>query len=299
MFASSEPVLHSDLVPPPRHSTSAERWLLPVIPQSSRVTDSDDRYLGAAALAAIAGDRIARDALYGAFAPRLEAIARRVARRLSSRSGYFVDFDDARQESFLVFVALLDRWPGESSFAAYITGLFAHRLRDALPRNLPPRSLIAAPASWLADESYEAEEARVLLEALAENFPLEERVILMAHIRDGESLTALARRLGVSRRTVQRRWSRIVAKLRGSFSLPEQVSPSGRCYHLESVGTGRDPLGALLRRWSREVPHEQHRCKSTTADIHPNVIATLGNTPVVRSMWSLVASARPLSRSSR
>jgi hypothetical protein len=62
-----------------------------------------------------------------------------------------------------------------------------------------------------------AAEAVTLVRVIAGRLPAPDGNILMWRILDGDSFTAIAERLGTSRRTVQRAWDRIVADLRRSL----------------------------------------------------------------------------------
>ena len=91
----------------------------------------EDIWLGQLARAAQAGDRGARDALWLAVGPRLMRIADRTAWAFPA-----LERDDAVQESFPIFAALVATWPGPETdgagFATYLFGMFRWRLHSLL-----------------------------------------------------------------------------------------------------------------------------------------------------------------------
>ncbi|MCA1666895.1 MAG: hypothetical protein LC793_05730, partial [Thermomicrobia bacterium] len=96
-----------------------------------QVTEDEDIWLGHLAGAARAGDRQARDALWRAVEPRLARIADRTAWAFPT-----LEHDDAVQEAFPIFAALVATWPGPETagtgFATYLFGLFHWRLHSLL-----------------------------------------------------------------------------------------------------------------------------------------------------------------------
>ncbi len=170
----------------------------------------------ALARAAQGGEQAARDVLWWFTEANLSAISRATARRLAEY-GEAVEADDAAQEAYLVFVALVAEWRGPEPFAAYLFGLFRWRVRDALRRLRPRRPDVLAPAP------FEAEDARALwhereteLVAFAESLPDMERVVFVLRVRDGLTEREIAAHLGagVMPRTVGRAWHRALDRLR-------------------------------------------------------------------------------------
>lgn len=168
------------------------------------------------ARAAKRGDATARDALYDAFAAKIDRFCRGIHAPFCPPGCHTVwEADDVRQEAYLVFVALIHEWPEQVPFVRYFLSTFPWRLRDAVyrgvaRRGIPPRSaaITLDRALWLRDSSAEAREAVALLETVAATLGAPGGEILLRHVRDGETLTAIARELGTSRRTVTRAWSR-------------------------------------------------------------------------------------------
>lgn len=66
----------------------------------------------------------------------------------------------------------------------------------------------------LHDGSAASEESRVLLEALASQLAPLDASILLGHVRDGERLSAIARRLKRDRATIGRHWRALRTDLR-------------------------------------------------------------------------------------
>ncbi len=145
---------------------------------------------------------------------------------------------DLQSEGFLVLADLIERWPGEDRFGVYVVHVFPRRLRVAARRlaglpigrrmgpTIAPVGFVlrttgspGTDSGMIADESWEATQAIVLLEIVASRLPDERRQrILLWHIRDGQSLTQIARGLGLSRRQVHRIWNDIAAWARDNLA---------------------------------------------------------------------------------
>jgi RNA polymerase sigma factor (sigma-70 family) len=188
--------------------------IVPVIAAPDDLSAAIERRLRPTALRARAGCPIARDALYLALHPKLDRFIRRVRVPMlgDDRTGIW-DRDDVEQEAFLVFIELLDQWETERPFGRYIVATFPWRLRDAIYRGIGRRGVPTRMAlvsfddlAWLRDGSAAAAEATVLLGILAEHLPALQAEILRRHIGEGDTLTAIARDLDLSRRTVTRQW---------------------------------------------------------------------------------------------
>ena len=126
------------------------------------------------------------------------------------------DLDDVRQEAYLAFVETVGEWSGHALFLEYFALRFPRRLADAVWRlNQRPRSRPIDDASLLLhDDSAAAEASLTLLESLAAALPEPDRTILLLRVRDDLGLGTIAKRLGLSRRTVCRHWSRVREMLR-------------------------------------------------------------------------------------
>lgn len=207
---------HLRLLAPP----VGPRVLPPVVPllrPDQPVSPAQERLLTALARRARRGDQDAHDLLWRAFGPRLEPALRRCGgltwqRNWVRRDGRPWELEDLRQEAWLVFSELIDGWNEEDSFAGYITAFFPWRLRDAIRRLEPPRrSVPLAYAARVAAERSEVRDAECdeLLTRLAASLPPHDAALLRMRVAEGATVADIACRLGVSRKTVTRRWSRI------------------------------------------------------------------------------------------
>ncbi len=200
--------------------------IVPVVTANDDLSTATERRLRPTALRARAGCQAARDALYLALLPKLERFIRRVRVPVFSddRTGVW-DRDDVEQEAFLVFIELLDQWETERPFGRYILSTFPWRLRDAIYRGIGRRGVPTRMAlvsiddhAWLRDGSAAAQEATVLLGIMAEHLPALQAEILRRHIGAGDTLTAIASDLDLSRRTVTRQWRAARAHLAGEIA---------------------------------------------------------------------------------
>ncbi len=181
--------------------------LLPVLVHHQRDTQGVEERLATAARAAKTGETPVRNALYFAFEPRLLRIAATIWRRHGRTAG--IDWEDVRQEAFLVFTSVLEGWDGLRPLIPYVIGVFPWRMRDAVDQlgDRPPSSSPGRSATGLHPlDSFLDEEALRLLETLAGELPLWHRRVLVLRVRDGMTEREIARSLGLARRTVQRVW---------------------------------------------------------------------------------------------
>ena len=201
----------------PRPQTSRP-IMVPVVPHRGLIDPSIDRMLSELARSRDGNDAEIRNALFIAYAPRLQRILLRLWYRNLFEFG--CEFDDLEQELYLIFATLLDRWSGEGSLSAYLHGALPWRLFDAARRLAPrDRPLGDRPVTALNDDqSSVAEDAVLLLEDLAAALSPFDRDLLLRHIRDGESLAAIARARGLSDRTVRRAWLRLQQHLRAALT---------------------------------------------------------------------------------
>ena len=192
--------------------------MVPVVPHRGLIEPSIDRMLSELARSRDGNDADLRNALFIAYAPRLQRILLRLWYRTLYEFG--CEFDDLEQELYLIFATLLDRWSGEGSLSAYLHGALPWRLYDAARRLAPrDRPLGDRPVTALnEDGTSAAEDAILLLEDLAAALSPFDRDLLLRHIRDGESLAAIARARGLSHRTVRRAWLRLQAHLRAALT---------------------------------------------------------------------------------
>lgn len=227
----SEPGFRHPLAPFPPTSLPG-RVLLPVIGVNDELTPAFERTIIPVAVRAASGDRIARDALYAAFEPKLLRFVRgvRVPWAPTGAVGRW-DRDDVTQEAWLAFLDVLATWEEPIPFGRYVLAHFPWRLRDLVYRGVarsavPPGSVPVSleGRDWLADDSAAALESRMLLEALAESFGPPYDDIIRWHIGEGASLMAVAARLGCSRRTLARRWLEVRERLRADLLALRDVS---------------------------------------------------------------------------
>lgn len=199
------------------HGASALPTVVPLLRPDEPVTPAQDALVTAIARQARLGDRDARDLLWRAFAARLQPAMLRGGRVAwqagwSRRNGRPWELDDVQQEAWLVFADLTACWNGEGSFVPYMTAYFPWRLRNALRRLGPPRQhalplRVAASVCAPRVDLTGAEESAVLAALVAALSPGDAEIL--RQWAAGDDLTGIARRLGVARRTVQRRWARI------------------------------------------------------------------------------------------
>jgi hypothetical protein len=189
---------------------SDNRPLTPVAPPAPA---ADPERLERLAAAARAGAAEARNDLFAALA---DPIRRAVARRRGLCTG--LTRDDVTSETFLALADLLDEWTGEG-FAAAFDRLYGRRLTRRLGRWQAPARAVE-PLDPDAASASDAEAALAL--AIAElpvtlsatgRWLLEQRAL-------GASIAGLARQLGVSPRTVDRRWRALVIRLRSAAPSP-------------------------------------------------------------------------------
>jgi RNA polymerase sigma factor (sigma-70 family) len=231
---------HLRLLPP----LDGPRTLPPVVPllrPDQPVSPAQEAKLTGLARRAHRGDREARDLLWRALGPRLEPALRRCGRmtrqpQWARRDGRPWELDDLRQEAWRVFADLVDGWNEEGSFVPYATACFPWRLRDAMRRLEPPRR--TAPF-WCAarigadDRGLNDADIAELMAAIAAELPSGDADLLHLRVSEGASIADMARRLGMSKRTVARRWARVqrVARrllrdsARGSQPWPSRPDP--------------------------------------------------------------------------
>ena len=200
--------------------------LVPILRPDEDVTPAQDVLLSDLARRARRGDDAARDLLWRVFSPKLEPAIRRCERlawRMGwpRRDGQPWELEDVRQEAWLIFAALVAAWRGEGALTPYLLSHFSWRLRTALRRLGPPR-VRTLPLAMVAEipaihnELTDVEAAELRSALLAELSPTDAAVLRLRLIQ-GASFADVACQLGVSRRTVARRWARIRRVARGLF----------------------------------------------------------------------------------
>lgn len=194
-----------------RNPYPSHNWLLPLVSAATPVAPDAERWFHAAAEAALAGDLLARDALFAAFKPRFERSIRRIQRRWREQTREAtIEADDIAQEAYLVFVDLLDEWrPGES-ISAHLSGQFHWRLDNALRvwRKPAPIRFAKPPAEPVIDV-----EMMDLIDAIAPKLERETKLLLLWRVRERLTFAQMASRAGISVRTIQRRWDGLINEL--------------------------------------------------------------------------------------
>ncbi len=189
-------------------------------------------------LAAQTGGAAARNEIYTLLRVKIGRWVEREWWAIRDRTAT-VEPGDIHGEAFVVLADLIEQWPGEGGFGAYVMRVFPWRLRAAVRQQagLPVRlrqapggggwqGPVSAPeddgetvvAGLLAEETWLAEQAITLLEALSEMLEETDRQMLVWRIRDGQTMTEIARRLGLNRRTAHRRWERITTWIRTEWA---------------------------------------------------------------------------------
>ena len=192
--------------------------VVPLLRPDQPITPAQDTLLTNLAKRARLGDDAARELLWRAFAARLEPVILRCGRmawqinwpRRDSRPW---DLDDLRQEAWLAFADLTEQWDGEGSFVPFVTAYFPWRLRNAM-RSLAPtrRAVVLVPSAEPVAASSEIDEAEsaILFSAILAALLPGDDMLLQLRVVDELSLGEIARQLGVNRRTISRRWARIM-----------------------------------------------------------------------------------------
>jgi RNA polymerase sigma factor (sigma-70 family) len=191
---------------------------VPLLRPDRPVTAREDALLTTLARRAQRDDPAARDLLWRAFSPKLEPALRRCGRMTwrpgwAQRNGRPWEQDDLRQEAWLVFAELIADWPGNGSIVPYVMAYFPWRLRSAMRRLGPPRTRVAPPRGPVARaadcrELLDAETA-TLVALLVARLSAVEADVLRARVEEGTGSREIARRLGMSRRTISRHLARI------------------------------------------------------------------------------------------
>lgn len=220
----SEPLMLKSFRPAPINPSLEDDHvpaLAPVLSPRGPVPAEIDAQLGTLGRRAANGNCAARNALYAAFAPRIDYL---VHRAQVSSCRYDVDMaleaEDIAQQAFVVFADLLSAWNGQGSLSAYIFSHFPWRLSSAIremsdPR--PRRSLSSMRTDILTDGTFVGEEALALLDVMAAELSERDGKILIRRIRDRHSWAEIAREIGIDKRSAMRDWKRILASLRESL----------------------------------------------------------------------------------
>ena len=199
-------------------TSSKPPFIVPVAPIRGMIAPDIDRILSELARAGDRHDPELRNALFTAYAPRLHRILQRYWYR--NLQAFGCELVDLEQEMFLIFEQLLGNWTGNGSLSAYLHGAFPWRLFDAARRMASCDRVLSerAVVALKQDESFAAQEAAVLLEELAAALSPFDRSLLLRHVRDGESIAAIAHASGANPRTLRRAWVRLQRHLQESLT---------------------------------------------------------------------------------
>lgn len=163
------------------------------------------------ALSAKSGNRAARDGLFHTFRPAMARFFARYAGRAHGSGAW--DMDDLHQESFLVFVEVLDAWPGAGDFVAYFYAVFPKRLATAVRRLDGSQPWIRhGIATEGTDDPSHHLESRAMLNDFVILLSAQERQILALHAWESLALPDVARQAGLSVDDTRKHWRRIRRK---------------------------------------------------------------------------------------
>jgi RNA polymerase sigma factor (sigma-70 family) len=169
------------------------------------------------ALSAKAGNRAARNTLFHTFRPAVARFFARYARRAHESAAW--DMEDLHQESFLVFVEVLDAWPGSGDFVAYFYAVFPKRLATAVRRLDGSQPWIRyGISSEGTDDPSQRLDSRAMLNDFVALLSPPERQILALHAWESLALPDVARHAGLSLDDTRRHWRRIRRKARAFSS---------------------------------------------------------------------------------
>ena len=227
-------------VPASRRSRRSVREPVPVWPLAldAELDPPVEERLAALVLLAQSGSAAARNEIYALLRVKIGRWVEREWWAIQDRTST-VEPGDVHGEAFLVLAELIDQWPGAGGFGSYVMRVFPWRLRAAvraqagLPARLrqsssqggwhgpvtdPGDAAETTFAGLRAEESWLAEQAITLLETLSASLDEMDRLMLVWRVRDGQTMTTIARRLGLNRRTAHRHWERITAWIRTEWA---------------------------------------------------------------------------------
>jgi hypothetical protein len=162
----------------------------------------------ALAAAAKAGGADARNRLFAELAAPIRRLADRLARFHRD-----LEPDEMTSESFLALADLIDRWDGVAPFDRAVEERYDRCLARRLAAlRWPGRGVRPLPPWDLPAPDPEAAFGQALAEWTGRLTPAERR-LLLARV-GGAAPGRLAAEMGISRRTLERRWAALVAALR-------------------------------------------------------------------------------------
>jgi RNA polymerase sigma factor (sigma-70 family) len=222
------------VIPPEPDAAPADTWpplpvMVPLLHPEQAITPKQEALITMLAQRARQGDSAANRLLWRAFEARLEPVLHRCAQATRhsnwpQRDGRPWAQEDLRQEAFLVFSDLTGAWDGTASYAAYIAAHFAWRLRMAMHRLEPQRHhtrQVNLPDLPAVCREMLATEYSALLDAITARLSPADAMVLDLCVREGRDLDDIAHQLGVSQRTITRRWQRICRVAHEVLSSPE------------------------------------------------------------------------------
>lgn len=177
-------------------------------------------------------DAGARADLFGLLSHKIARFSGTQRRRLP----YFqvTDFEDVRQESFVVFCSVLRSWPGAGNFCGYFFASFPRRLSDAVlaleygryrdSQRFASLQELKVRAPWIWPD--EGDNHR--LDTLTEGLPDRARQVLLLRIVYQMSFVDIARMMALDYRTIHRDWVSAIEHLRQEFGLPDKPADTTR-----------------------------------------------------------------------
>lgn len=181
-------------------------------------------------------DSGARDALFSLLSHKIDRFAGLQRRRMARF--HICDFDDACQESFLVFCSVVRSWPGAGNFCGYFFASFPPRLAEALmaleygryrrSQRFASLEELRIRAPWLWPDSGDI---RWLI-TLAEGLPERARRVLVLRIAYQVSFVDIARMMALDYRTIHRDWLMVVRHLRRGFGMSARPAGTGPRRHV-------------------------------------------------------------------
>lgn len=177
------------------------------------LTPAEGDDLARLATAARHGSAAARNQLFARLADPIGQVVRR--RRRLCRG---LEPDEVTSETFLALADLLAAWPGDRFDRFFQTQYSRCLWRRLAALRWPGRGIVSLAPWDQARPDPETALALAVAELATGLAPLE-RWLLCSRLR-GASLADLAARLGVSRRTLERRWRAAVQTMRAAWPAP-------------------------------------------------------------------------------
>ncbi len=188
----------------------------------------------------------------------------RSLRRLGVREA---DVPDAVQDVFIVVHRKLAEFEGRSKVTTWLFGIALRVARDRqklahVRRHVDDENAVASYVDERADVGAEAErrQAAMMLEAILDDLPIEQRAVFTLFELDGMGGDAIAELLEIPLGTVYSRlrlareaFQRAVARLRARERGPRQPPPPPRSSGFQSVFSDEDSEPAMPRLATRGV----------------------------------------------